>query len=186
MNRTARIVAWSAAGLVVIGFAVGAGSAFATVSAAIPQQAAQPSPAPSAPSRTPAPEPSAVFPTSEQERVGGAENCHPLARIEIQRDSVDVDGNAADFHGELIGEPIDFGPRRGATGTVNLDDQGRIVSYTTVTGDNLDGIEKRLCMDMTSTATYNRVGWAPGEHPWSIGDTFILRPDPTAAWIPGP
>ncbi|MFD6698854.1 MULTISPECIES: hypothetical protein [unclassified Microbacterium] len=139
MSRTAKFVTWSGAGLVVVGLAVGAGSALATVSAASPHHVVQPSLAPNAPSRRPTPEPSAVFPTSEQQRVGGAENCHPLAWVEIQSDTVDADGHATDFHGKLIGEPIDFGPREGANGTVNLDDQGRIVSYTTVTGDNLDG-----------------------------------------------
>jgi len=181
VNRTAKIATWTVAALVVAGLAVGAGSAIAIVTAAVPHATTPPTSS-SERSTTRTPEPSATFPTSEQERVGGAENCHPPAQIKTT-DVVNADGNLVGRRGELLAEPIDFGPREGASGTVNLDGQGRIVSYTTVAGDNWDGIETRLCMDYASIARYNFVGTHPAppyyERPWTPGDTLILRPDPS-------
>lgn len=183
-NRTAKIT-YSVAALAVAGLLVGVGSAVASVTAS--PKPATVSVADTTPKPTTAPEASAVFPKSEQERVGGAENCRPLAWIEISNE-VDPDGNYIGHRGEIQGEPIDFGPREGANGTVNRDDQGRIVSYTTVADDNWDGIETRLCMASSPIARYNYVGTRPAapyyEHTWTPGDTVILRPDPSVALPP--
>jgi hypothetical protein len=180
MNRNAKIATWSAVALIVAGLVVGAGYTVVTVTSAIPPT---PTPELSMPARsaTPAPEPTAVLPKTEQERAGGAENCHPLAQIQISGE-VDSNGNLIE-HAELRTEPIDFGPREGANGIVSVNGQGKIVSYTTVAGDNLDGIETRLCTDMDTVARYNGVGYAPGEHTWKIGETFVIRPDPDVPWI---
>ena len=178
MNRSAKIVTWSAAALIIAGLAVGGSYIVATVTSAIPHT---PTPEARMPARSATPEPTAVLPKTEQERVGGAENCHPLAQIQISGE-VDGNGNLIE-HAELRTEPIDFGPREGAKGIVNLNDQGKIVSYTTVSGDNLDGIETRLCTDMDTVAKYNGVGYAPGQHTWKVGETFVIRPDPNVPWV---
>ncbi|MBN9158400.1 hypothetical protein [Microbacterium sp.] len=180
MNRSAKVATWSAATLIVAGLAVGVGYTVVTATSTIPHTPTQEA-SMSARSAAPTPEPTAVLPKTEQERVGAAENCHPLAQIQISGE-VDGNGNLIE-HAELRAEPIDFGPREGANGIVNLNDQGKIVSYTTVNGDNLDSIETRLCTDMNTVATYNGVGYAPGQHTWKVGETFVIRPDPNVPWV---
>lgn len=91
--------------------------------------------------------------------------------------------------GILEGELVDLGPRKFAEGTVNRNGAGDIVSYTVAPGDVYDLIYPRFCFrDYYSIISYN-TGFEPlrsrptyrGLEP---GDVLVLRPDPTARWLP--
>ncbi|GAA5150634.1 hypothetical protein GCM10025768_15920 [Microbacterium pseudoresistens] len=80
---------------------------------------------------------------------------------------------------EVTGEIVDQGARDFASGTVGLDDEGAIVSYTVAPGDVPTVIGDRLCI-------YNGIMLATLNHTRDIHPDQVLRldPDPTIAWVP--
>ncbi|MEV8174956.1 hypothetical protein [Microbacterium sp. NPDC079176] len=80
---------------------------------------------------------------------------------------------------EVTGEIVDQGARDFAAGTVGLDDEGNIVSYTVAPGDVPTAIGERLCI-------YNGIMLATLNHTRTIHPDQVLRldPDPTVPWVP--
>lgn len=105
---------------------------------------------------------------------GGPGDCSGTAWISITTQEDEP------TYARLIGEePVDMGPREFAKGTVGLDDEGRIESYTVAPGDALFAIGDRLCFGNALTiSTLNHVRMI---HP---GQVLQLSPDPAVAWVP--
>ncbi|WP_457098596.1 hypothetical protein [Microbacterium sp. P5_E9] len=81
----------------------------------------------------------------------------------------------AGLHGELV----DRGARDLAAGTVGLDDEGRVKTYTVAPGDALFAIGDRFCIaNALQIATLN--------HTRTIqpGEVLLLHPDSSIPWIP--
>jgi len=79
----------------------------------------------------------------------------------------------------LNGDLTDRGEREFAAGTVGLDDQGRIKTYTVAPGDALFAIGDRFCIaNALAIATLN--------HTRTIqpGEVLLLHPDSSIAWVP--
>jgi hypothetical protein len=79
----------------------------------------------------------------------------------------------------LNGDLTDRGEREFAAGTVNLDDEGRIKTYTVAPGDALFAIGDRFCIANALTiATLN--------HTRTIqpGEVLLLHPDSSIPWVP--
>ncbi len=79
----------------------------------------------------------------------------------------------------LYGELVDRGARELAGGTVGLDEEGRIVTYTVAPGDALFAIGDRFCIaNALNIATLN--------HTRTIqpGEVLLLHPDSSIPWIP--
>ncbi|GAA5084973.1 hypothetical protein GCM10025760_03330 [Microbacterium yannicii] len=79
----------------------------------------------------------------------------------------------------LNGDLADRGEREFAAGTVGLDGEGRIKTYTVAAGDALFAIGDRFCIANALTiATLN--------HTRTIqpGEVLLLHPDPTIPWVP--
>lgn len=88
----------------------------------------------------------------------------------------------------LGGEPFDRGPHEHATGEVGLNAEGQIETYTVASGDYIEQIGERLCMDEVYLAKYNlvnRVGYKDGYHDLYPGEVLTIRPDPDAVWEGG-
>lgn len=119
-----------------------------------------------APTSTPEPSPQWTTDTGE---------CIPGVRIGFKR-ATDTEPMTA----HLVGDLVDRGSVEGAaSGVVGYDDSGRIESYTVAAGDSLSGIGQRFCVDEITVRQYNHI--YPDVHP---GDLLILRPDPSAEWVP--
>ncbi|MGP6172046.1 hypothetical protein ACTU6V_12670 [Microbacterium sp. A204] len=98
-----------------------------------------------------------------------ADTCpHFLARIHF-----------GTMRANISGKLVDQGPREFATGTVGLDDDGNIVSYTVAPGDAPVAIGDRLCIDYA-------VGLPQLNHVRTIhpGQVLRLSLDPDVAWVP--
>lgn len=82
-------------------------------------------------------------------------------------------------HSSVSGTLVDRGPRELAAGTVNLDDEGNIVSYTVASGDAMTAIGDRLCI-------WNALTLAELNHTSTIHPDQVLRlnPDPDVLWLP--
>ena len=84
------------------------------------------------------------------------------------------------WHVTLLGpDLVDMGPRDLAEGTVGLDDQGRIKTYTVAPGDVPSAIGDRFCLG--NGISLSNINHTRTIHP---RDVLILTPDPTLAWIP--
>ena len=81
--------------------------------------------------------------------------------------------------GTLSGALFDGGARELAAGTVGLDADGTIVSYTVAPGDAPYAIGDRLCIE-------NALSLAELNHTRTIhpGQVLRLNPDPSVRWIP--
>ncbi|OZB82229.1 hypothetical protein [Microbacterium sp. 13-71-7] len=131
-----------------------------------------------------------VSPTSDPDRViwlGDGisvkvsdlpKGCTTYSKIQI----FDVSSHS---YGRLIGEAADRGASEGATGTVNRDAAGNIVSYTAAPGDNTWSVGDRLCTNGLMIGRYNHVGTDPGDHALQPGETMVIRPDMNVEWVPG-
>lgn len=111
------------------------------------------------PSKTPSTTRAATVPAGD---------CTSLARISFGSGSA-----------RLIGNLVDRGARDLAAGTVGVDDQGNIVSYTVATGDAPLAIGERLCIE-------NAWALAELDHTRTIHPNQELRltPDPDVLWVP--
>lgn len=80
---------------------------------------------------------------------------------------------------EVTGKIVDRGSRDFASGTVGLDDEGNIVSYTVASGDVPGAIGERLCI-------YNGILLATLNHTRDVHPDQVLRldPDPAVTWVP--
>ncbi|MGM7667742.1 hypothetical protein [Microbacterium sp. A93] len=136
-------------------------TALAGCTAATPPQA-DPSPKPTA---SHAPKPNATPASAETD----ADAC-PHFRAKIH-----IGGMSASIRGTLV----DNGARGLAAGTVGLDDEGNIVSYTVAPGDALDAIGARLCIEYAYPL-------AELNHTRTIHPDQVLRlnPDPEVPWVP--
>ncbi|WP_404434196.1 LysM peptidoglycan-binding domain-containing protein [Microbacterium lacus] len=79
----------------------------------------------------------------------------------------------------LSGDLVDRGTRDLATGSVGLDEDGQIVTYTVAPGDALYAIGDRFCIANALTiATLN--------HTRTIqpGEVLLLHPDSSVPWVP--
>ncbi|MFB7252545.1 hypothetical protein [Microbacterium sp. NPDC056234] len=94
--------------------------------------------------------------------------CKGVARISI-----------GEGHASVTGTLVDRGARELAAGTVNLDDEGNIVSYTVAPGDAMTAIGDRLCI-------WNALSLAELNHTRTIHPDQVLRlnPDPDVYWLP--
>ncbi|MGO2747459.1 hypothetical protein [Microbacterium sp.] len=68
---------------------------------------------------------------------------------------------------------VDMGPSQFANGTVTLDDEGRIATYTVAPGDAAAAIGERFCVDYVTVFQYN-----------DIYPTFSVHPDDVLALLP--
>ncbi|QYG11519.1 hypothetical protein [Microbacterium sp. PAMC22086] len=100
--------------------------------------------------------------------AGSPEGCETPAYIHIT-------GMSA----EVTGKVVDQGARDFASGTVGLDDEGTIVSYTVAPGDVPTVVGERLCI-------YNGIMLATLNHTRDIHPDQVLRlnPDPAVTWVP--
>lgn len=133
------------------------------------------------PASTPSPDPDRVIWLGDGISVKAGElpkGCTTYSKIEI------FDVNAHSY-GRLIGDPADRGSSQGATGTVNRDAAGNIVSYTAAPGDNPWSVGDRLCTNGLMVARYNHIGAERGDHALQPGDTVVIRPDMNVEWTPG-
>ena len=105
--------------------------------------------------------------------------CTTYSKIQI----FDVSGHS---YGRLIGDAADRGPSDGATGTVNRDTAGNIVSYTAAPGDQSWTIGDRLCTNPLMLARYNHIGSDRGDHTLQPDETVVVRPDMNVEWVPAP
>lgn len=80
---------------------------------------------------------------------------------------------------KINGKLFDTGSREFATGTVNLDDDGTIVSYTVAPGDAPVAIGDRLCIDYATGLP--QLNHTRTIHP---GQVLRLRLDPEIPWVP--
>jgi hypothetical protein len=103
--------------------------------------------------------------------MGGPGNCTTDSLINLSgRDGGPV-------YAKLLGTPVDMGASSGANGTVTLDSEGQILSYTVAAGDVLELIGARLCIDYVTVGVYNF--HTPGPVTIHPGDVLVIRPDPT-------
>ncbi len=80
----------------------------------------------------------------------------------------------------LLGpELVDMGPQELARGTVGLDDEGRIATYTVASGDVISAIGARFCLG--NGLALEHLNHTRMIHP---GDVLKLRFDPSIAAIP--
>lgn len=184
--KRAAIIAWAVAGLAAAGFAAlavseagSAPSAATTVRhpqlTATSAREATPNPTP-----TPTPDPDRVIWLGDGISVKAGElpnGCTTYSKIEI----FDVNSHS---YGRLIGDPEDRGPSAGATGTVNRDAAGSIVSYTAAPGDNTWTVGDRFCTNPLMIERYNHIGSDPGDHTLQPGETVVIRPDMSLEWRP--
>ncbi|WP_349425682.1 hypothetical protein [Microbacterium sp. LWS13-1.2] len=86
-----------------------------------------------------------------------------------------VGGTSASISGDLV----DRGARDLAAGTVGLDDEGRIKTYTVAAGDALFAIGDRFCIA-------NALTIAMLNHTRTIqpGEVLLLHPDSSIPWVP--
>jgi hypothetical protein len=102
---------------------------------------------------------------------------HPSTAPDVCTDAawIRIDRMSADISGELV----DQGARDLAAGTVGVDDDGTIVSYTVAAGDVPAVIGERLCIENgLEIPTLNHVRMI---HP---GQVLRLDADPTVPWVP--
>lgn len=189
MNRSSRIT-YIAAGLVVSGLLIGAGSFLAltgtnagTTGAGRGKTSSPHSTA--LPTSAPLPRTLSGYVSYESETgvridipvdADGDGPCTSNSKISILRTG------SGPFVAELFGEPNDLGPRSHANGSVVTDDAGRVTAYVVADGDDLDSIGDRLCTESRMVGIYNHVG--PGtRRVLQPGDTLIIRPDTAVEWM---
>ncbi len=100
--------------------------------------------------------------------AGGPGDCEATAWIHLG-------GMSASLTGDLV----DQGTREFAAGTVGLDADGQIVTYTVAPGDALYAIGDRFCIGnalMIATLNHTRT-IQPGE-------VLLLHPDGSVPWVP--
>ncbi|MGN8026486.1 hypothetical protein [Microbacterium sp. 22242] len=182
------VIAYTVAGLGVAALVALAAAPLVGAATAAPR--AQPT-AGTAPAATPDP-----TPTSDPDRViwlGDGisvkagdlpSGCTTYSKIEIFR--VDAHGSVPSAeYGRLIGTAQDRGASQGATGTVNRDAAGDIVSYTAAPGDDPWSVGDRLCTNPLMVGRYNHIGTDRGDHALQPGETVVIRPDMNVEWAPG-
>ena len=183
MKRAATI-AWATAGVAAVGIvALIASPRVSPATAAHPVRSSAASTAGPTPggTSTPTPDPDRVIWLGDgiSVKAGDLPNgCTTYSKIQI----FDV---GAHSYGRLVGDPDDRGPSAGATGTVNRDAGGDILSYTAAPGDDIWSIGDRLCTNPLMIGRYNHVGSEPGEHTLQPGETVVIRPDMNVEWAPG-
>lgn len=80
---------------------------------------------------------------------------------------------------KLSGDLVDRGERDLAAGTVGLDDDGRILTYTVAAGDALYAIGDRFCIaNALAIATLNHTRTIQPD------EVLLLHPDASIPWIP--
>lgn len=140
----------------------------ATFAACAPAaQNLEPTSSPTAPTVPDAPTSSSATETAEQTMVS-TPTCGP-ERGRFQISAPDSNGP---YTVTMLGPLIDYGPAAYASGTVERDENGTILSYTIAEGDTAYGIEDRFCYDVI--LMNNNVDF------WDIhpGDVLSLRPNP--------
>lgn len=188
--KRAAMIAYPVAGLVVAGLvalaappivsAVTSGSPLAPTAAPVPPSTASAPVAAPDPTATPTPDPDRVIWLGDGISVKASDlpkGCTTYSKIQI----FDVGGHS---YGRLVGDAADRGASDGATGTVNRDAAGTIVSYTAVPGDSVWSIGDRLCTNGLMVGWYNHIGTDPGDHALQPGETIVIRPDMNAEWAP--
>jgi hypothetical protein len=184
MSRAATIV-YAVAGVAVAGLVAFAVAPLVGVvtTASQPEPTTERAPAKTdhpTPAPTPSPTPDPVIWLGNGVSVKVSElpkGCTTYSKIDI----FDVNGRS---YGRLIGEAQDRGPSEGATGTVNRDSAGKIVSYTAASGDSTWSIGDRLCTNPLMVGRYNHVGEDPGDHTLQPGETVVITPDMNVEWVP--
>ena len=106
--------------------------------------------------------------------MGGPGNCTTDSLINIRSEG---DGP---MYAKLLGDPADTGAAALANGSVALDGDGRVFSCTVASGDALEAIGARLCIDLVTVAMYNHRWGGAAIQP---GDVLVLRPDPSVEFI---
>ena len=182
MKRSA-IFTYTVAGLAVAGLvALAAPPVVTAITGSGPRQpTAESTPEPT-PERTstPTPDPDRVISLGDGLSVKASDlpnGCTTYSKIQI----FDVNSHS---YGRLIGEAEDRGPSTGATGTVNRDAAGNIVSYTAAPGDDTWSVGDRLCTNPLMVGRYNHIGSDPGDHALQPGETVVIRPDMNVEWVP--
>jgi hypothetical protein len=86
--------------------------------------------------------------------------------------------NAGSMRASLSGDLVDMGARDLAAGTVGLDDEGRIKTYTVAPGDALSAIGDRFCIE-------NPLALSGLNHTHMIapGEVLLLAPDSSVPWV---
>ncbi|WP_334148881.1 LysM peptidoglycan-binding domain-containing protein [Microbacterium sp.] len=85
------------------------------------------------------------------------------------------------MHAEMLGaELVDMGAREFATGTVGVDDQGRIATYVVAPGDTEAAIGERLCI-VNGTALSDLNHYVAGDA-IQPGDILNVIPNPNDEW----
>lgn len=116
---------------------------------------------------------SVVKSAADQSTAQVVADLKPASACDIAREGQPVDPAGT----PLLGEPLDQGVSDLASGAVELDNQGRPVSYTVASGDSPIAIGDRFCIDYIRVLQYNET-W-PTIDP---GEVLILRPGPDASW----
>ena len=182
--RRAALIAWAAAGVAAVGIlALVVSPMLSPASAAHPAgSSATSTPEPTrSPAPTPTADPDRVIWLGDGISVTAGDlpsGCTTYSKIQI----FDVGSHS---YGRLVGDPEDRRSSAGATGTVNRDAAGSILSYTAAPGDDIWSIGDRLCTNPLMIGRYNHVGSGPGEHTLQPGETVVIRPDMTVEWSPG-
>ncbi|MDQ4214941.1 hypothetical protein [Microbacterium capsulatum] len=188
--KRAAVVTYTIAWLAVVGLVTLAAPPFVAVITTsahpLPTKENAPEVAPG-PTVTPTPDPDRVIWLGEDEPVKVSDlpnGCTTYSKIEIFGVNTHT-SDAGPFYGRLIGEPQDRGSSQGATGTVNRDAAGNIVSYTAAPGDDTWSIGARLCTNRYWIGRYNHIGSDRGDHTLQPGETVVVRPDMKVEWVPG-
>ncbi|MDX2378086.1 LysM peptidoglycan-binding domain-containing protein [Microbacterium sp. LRZ72] len=187
-NRAARRMALLAAPMLAVTLAACSPAADAPAAAPIETPAAAtPSPTETSP---PGSEPSAdaaeiieqggrIAPYPGPAQPDTHPKCETIAWTETSREDP-----SDEWQTEMFGEPVDTGAESMATGTAELDDSGVPITYTVASGDVINAIGARFCIDTVNLAMFNGLWGGDGTiHP---GDRLLLQPDPTKpAVVPG-
>ncbi|NLP83719.1 hypothetical protein HF576_07660 [Microbacterium sp. CFH 90308] len=86
--------------------------------------------------------------------------------------------NTGRMHASLSGDLVDMGARDLAAGTVGLDDEGRVKTYTVAPGDALLAIGDRFCIENPLA-----ISGLNHTHMIAPGEVLLLAPDSSIPWV---
>jgi hypothetical protein len=118
---------------------------------------------------TPAPtaEPAPELVVTEPAPVVDSDPCAERVRI-----------NAGRMRASVTGDLVDMGAHDLAAGTVDLDDEGRIKTYTVASGDALYAIGDRFCIENPLV-----LSGLNHTHMIAPGEVLLLAPDSSIPWV---